>query len=297
MRQALFAVVLVAASFAGGAVVNGPGLRWAQSMAFGRLGLDDEGDHDAGASVGKGSRPDEIPSRPIPPLIVEPSIVSADGAKKADAPKPEAPTAKSDDVIKPASASPTPAPEPPPSDPGGLPGLAPVPEALAQVPPPVDPPAPLTTSRDRERAAIDLAAATATPPADRGPAKVPDDSKGQKAQNNKSIRPVSLADEVAVPATAPEPVPPASSPAPTASSDPADWAGVRKALRDLGVSRYGVEGEPGGRARFHCVIPLAGRRAVGQHFEAEGDDELQAARAVLRRVALWRATEAPDRTP
>ena len=30
MRQALFAVLLVAASFAGGAVVNGPGLRWAQ---------------------------------------------------------------------------------------------------------------------------------------------------------------------------------------------------------------------------------------------------------------------------
>ena len=26
-----------------------------------------------------------------------------------------------------------------------------------------------------------------------------------------------------------------------------------------------LAGEPGGRVRFHCVIPLAGRRAVGQH--------------------------------
>ena len=31
MRKALFAVVLVAASFGGGAAVNGPGLRWAQA--------------------------------------------------------------------------------------------------------------------------------------------------------------------------------------------------------------------------------------------------------------------------
>jgi hypothetical protein len=74
-------------------------------------------------------------------------------------------------------------------------------------------------------------------------------------------------------------------------ADPADWAGVRRALRALGVSRYGVEGEPAGRVRFHCVLPLAGRRAVGQHFEAEGDDDLQAARAALRRVTLWRASE------
>jgi hypothetical protein len=60
-------------------------------------------------------------------------------------------------------------------------------------------------------------------------------------------------------------------------------------MRALGVSRYGIEGEPGGRTRFYCIIPLAGRRAVGQQFEAEGDDELEAARTALRRVVLWRA--------
>jgi hypothetical protein len=62
-------------------------------------------------------------------------------------------------------------------------------------------------------------------------------------------------------------------------------------MRALGVARYGIEGEPGGKVRFHCLIPLAGRRAVGQQFEAEGNDEIQAAQAALKRVALWRATE------
>jgi hypothetical protein len=39
------------------------------------------------------------------------------------------------------------------------------------------------------------------------------------------------------------------------------------------------------------LIPLAGRQAVAQRFEAEGVDVLQAAQATLRRVALWRATQ------
>jgi hypothetical protein len=92
-------------------------------------------------------------------------------------------------------------------------------------------------------------------------------------------------------ATPPAPAsePPAEVVAATGSSG--DWAEIRRRMRDLGVSRYGVEGEPGGRVRFYCLIPLAGRRAVAQQFEAEGDDEIQAARTALRRVALWRATE------
>jgi len=74
---------------------------------------------------------------------------------------------------------------------------------------------------------------------------------------------------------------------------PDDWAAMRRKMRVLGVARYGIEGEPDGRVRFHCIIPLAGRRAVGQQFEAEGADEIEAAQTALRRVALWRATEHP----
>jgi hypothetical protein len=62
-------------------------------------------------------------------------------------------------------------------------------------------------------------------------------------------------------------------------------------MQALGVSRFTIEGQPGGRVLFSCLIPLAGRQAVAQRFEAEGADALQAARAALRRVALWRAAQ------
>jgi hypothetical protein len=68
---------------------------------------------------------------------------------------------------------------------------------------------------------------------------------------------------------------------------------IRQKMRALGVARYGFEGEPEGRVRFHCVIPLAGRRAVSQQFEGEGDDMIEAVQTALHRVALWRATELP----
>ena len=102
MRQALFAVVLVAASFAGGAVVNGPGLRWAQAMVWNRAGLGAEGT--------------EAPA-PTPPVA----------AKAEDRPASEAPLA-SQDAPRHATEKPR-APEP----------TAPTPP---EAPPAVPPPAP-----------------------------------------------------------------------------------------------------------------------------------------------------------
>lgn len=94
--------------------------------------------------------------------------------------------------------------------------------------------------------------------------------------------------------TEPTPVVPTLNPVPADNPVAApgrDWAGVRARLKEAGVTRYGVEGDLAGRVRFSCVIPVEGLRAVGHHFEAEGDDEFQAAEATLRRIALWRATE------
>ena len=59
----------------------------------------------------------------------------------------------------------------------------------------------------------------------------------------------------------------------------------------MGVNRYTLEGEPGRRTMFSCLIPLAGRQAVTQRFEAEGDDPVQAAQAALRRISLWQTTQ------
>lgn len=107
--------------------------------------------------------------------------------------------------------------------------------------------------------------------------------------------------ELAMPDTPLAPLPPSRTADPAVSpvsqapatgpTSPRDWSDLRRRMRDLGVTRYEVEGDPQGRSRFRCLIPLAGRRAVGQQFEGEGDDDYQAAEAALRRVALWKATE------
>ena len=44
MRQAIFVMVLVAAAFLGGAMVNGPGIRWVQSRLLDYMGLKDGGE-------------------------------------------------------------------------------------------------------------------------------------------------------------------------------------------------------------------------------------------------------------
>ena len=99
MRQAMFAVVLVAASFAGGAVVNGPGLRWAQTTAMNRLGLHSDDDESGNpspsdtASAPGTSEPsvaaDGIPASPIPPLVIEPSAAEPGKARGGDTDKPK----------------------------------------------------------------------------------------------------------------------------------------------------------------------------------------------------------------
>ena len=95
-----------------------------------------------------------------------------------------------------------------------------------------------------------------------------------------------------------------------------DWSTLASKMQALDVSRFTIEGQPGGRVVFSCLIPggppiaigpaeiqpggrvvfsclspLAGRHAVAQRFEAEGNDALQAAR-----VALWRAAQ-PTQQP
>ncbi len=88
-------------------------------------------------------------------------------------------------------------------------------------------------------------------------------------------------------------------PAPSAKNDTnssgssPDWAALRRKMQSLGVTRYTIEGEPDGRVIFWCLIPLAGRQAVAQRFEGEGDDESHAAQAAIRRIILWQATRSP----
>ena len=69
------------------------------------------------------------------------------------------------------------------------------------------------------------------------------------------------------------------------------WLILERKLQTLGVSRFTIMGEPRGRVVFSCLIPIAGRQAVAQQFEAEADDLVEAAQAAVRRIVLWRATQ------
>ena len=71
-----------------------------------------------------------------------------------------------------------------------------------------------------------------------------------------------------------------------------NWRTLQKRMTMLGVTRYTIDGSPGGRVSFVCVIPLAGRQAISERFEAEGDNEFQAAEAVMRRISLWQVSKA-----
>ncbi|SIO39739.1 hypothetical protein SAMN05444166_4362 [Singulisphaera sp. GP187] len=344
MRKAIFAVMLVGASFAGGAVVNGPGLQWAQTMILSHLNGGGESDDDEDEAADKAAAPKStVGQEPLAPIPSDPIAPIGATASAAPTSEPEAPKASAS-ALEPASAvadasrfsadqRPQPAAPTPPKSQNDRPlgsgsesaefSAAPPelkassdPEiALTKVPTPLptdpstpleplDPLPPLDLNDPNPNASANAKvkdngqgqgqgqgqdSGWADAPGSAPAAAVPPRSLGTNAITNA----IANAAASSKPAAAPDQAKNASALAVAAPRPPSDWAEIRRRMAALGVSRYGIEGEPNGKVRFHCVIPLAGRRAVAQQFEAEGDDELQAAEVALRRVALWRATENP----
>ena len=335
MRQALFVVVMVAAAFLGGAMVNGPAVRWTQARLLDYLGLK-EGEI---ASVDlQGSSPEATNSqepKPSPataaPTAHAPSVVIEEPSKKADTSHPSSSasvssksspsrgrsrsglkdkpqSAQNRDSSRlrnqglerpPASLPPLtaiPEPEAPrPSESGVKPGQA----APRETPglPELD--APLQPGRDGPATAAGQTVAehpTQAPglpaPLDPtvGPAILASLSPAPSTDSRAKAEAIALE---TVPPAAPLPSPAATGPAASTSSV-GDWAILRRKMQSLGVTHYTIDGQPGGRVNFSCLIPLAGRQAVSQRFEAEGDDEFQAAQAAMRRIALWRAAREPS---
>lgn len=239
VRQVMLVIAVVGAAFVGGAVVNGPGFRWAQERLLLYMGLQDEGEI---ATIDLPTAPDAAVATTDEPTAKEPTV--------------EKPTAKEPEV-KPATAAAAASAESPRP---ALSREAPAPKAEPKAT------EPFVASTDPKE--------TPPPPgAGDGPTKTPEPAP---APLDPSVAPAALAEPAA----------------PAAEPSGGDWAEIRGKLTAAGVSRYTIEGEPGGRVVFACLIPLAGKQAVSQRFEAEGDDEFQAARAVLKRVNLWRATQA-----
>jgi hypothetical protein len=323
MRQTLFVVVMVAAAFLGGALVNGPGLRWVQARLLDYLGLQDGGEITSIELPQPASNAAELGQEAPSPAGAQPGAqrpVSTSSSQLAKNGQPRlgqksstqpthrtAPELASSQVP---SASPS-----PPTRPLPLPALVPEP-AASQLP----------DLRGKPKQSLKKLSVRETPGTPENQIKKLGD-KGtptvQRQENQTpepipapldpevgtallaSRSPVGLAPGPVEPAK-PEPIPLESglerlpsqtltaagtvrerSSAPSAPE--AAWVALRKKLQALGVTHYAIEGEPGGQVSFWCLIPLAGRQAVSQRFEGKGDDEFHAAQAAIRRIMLWQA--------
>lgn len=298
MRQAIFVVVLVGAAFLGGAMVNGPGIRWVQSRLLDYMGLKDGGEIasiDLPPASSSNTEPHPLAGSPT---VAEPSSRSAAGQTGPIAKSKEGRTLDTISLLKGTAqvegSSPTrlsrestternsssTSPAPPA---GGLQQAARIDQPHlgphgSETPEPS--PAPLDPSVGPA-----LLASLSPSPQER-PARID------------RAKPEAIPLEVA-PSSTPSRLSAAASSAPSSSmpkssesggESGADWVSLRRKLQSLGVTRYTIEGEPSGHVVFSCLIPLAGRQAVTQRFEAEGDNELQAAQGAIRRISLWRAT-------
>ncbi len=274
MRQAIFVVVMVAAAFLGGAVVNGPGLHWVQARLLDYMGLQDGGEIASIDLPQATSDPAEPHRLGISPLAGQPNPQTTIPSVKSQAVK-QSPTGFS--AIKNS-------------------------EQTLSTPPGLEPPL------ESEKVASMAIGSGASPASGPSPAPL-DPSVGTAllASRSPSLAQPGAVDQPRPAAISLEIAPAASSPSPsslrtlapssTSTRDDAnssgsspDWATLRRKMQSLGVTRYTIEGETGGRVVFWCLIPLAGRQAVSQRFEGEGDDEFHAAQAAIRRITLWRAT-------
>jgi hypothetical protein len=276
VRQAILIVLLIAAAFLGGAFVTGPGLQWAKARLLRSLGLSNGGEIaevDLESSVIDSAEQPKSqiaartdPIAPMPQVAADHKSIKQDDFDRISQPKPSS---------MPADGSPGTSK----SDSSSLPSAT--------------PPRSVTKSSARDKPLIDnnVSLARDDSPADRSRPVTQAEKPPPPAQID-SLATISPATEAA---TDPErPLSTRRSPgskSPDASGD--EWSMLVRKMQSLGVSRYSVEGEPGGQVVFACLIPLAGRQAISQRFESSGDDVVQAARAALRRVILWRATQLP----
>jgi len=259
VRQVLLVIVLVGAAFGGGALVSGPGFRWAQEHLLDYMGLKDGGEIDTLELT-----PPPGAAKPgVAEPLAGPAAAKSAPATAASAPPP-APTPRATEPFTEAQAT-APAPSPSPA--------ADAPKA----------PAPAEPAQAAGAGMLGALNAMLTPP-----------KAAEPAPTDPALAPSSLPPLEAAPGPAPAP---AGTPPVAPSTPGGEWAEVRRKLDSAGVSRYTIEGEPGGRVVFACLIPLAGKQAVSQRFEAEGEDEFQAAQSVLKRINLWRASHAAPENP
>jgi hypothetical protein len=287
VRKAILVVMVVAASFLGGAFVNGPALQWVETRVLRSLGLTNGGEIlsvDLKPVVSSDTSGDELrlakqangtpegPCAPMPSLLTEHESSQHDNS---DRPSTLQAGPKSNSI-----GSALPSSQIPSTSPSSIKHPVVVTKSPEHRARPADPDVKQASAISRPADSDDLERADTNAKRDildTLAALLPSKSESSSAQLPSS----SL-------------LPPASTRKPVMGTSD-NWAVIERKLQSLGVSRYTIEGKPGDHVAFSCLIPLAGRQAIAQRFEAEGDDMVQAAQAALRRITLWRATQpAPD---
>jgi hypothetical protein len=288
VRHAILVVVLVTASFLGGAFVNGPGLQWAQTKVLRSLGLNNGGE--------------------ISLVDLKPAASSESGPDGSESPQPDAGAMQGPLAPMPSLLTEDKSPKHDVSDRHSVSQTA-TKTNSSGLGSPRSEPSSFSSSSTKRRPV--LATSSAGEPAPKDPnvapasAQPPPPPHGASSRLDPNVAPAILDSLAALlPSNSPSLGSHLSSSSPTALSlasvprSVADgnenWAVLERKLQSQGVNRFTMEGEPGRRVVFSCLIPLAGRQAVAQRFEAEGDDIVQAAQAALRRIALWRATQPPS---
>jgi hypothetical protein len=287
VRKAILVLMLVAASFLGGAAVNGPGLQWVETRVLRSLGLANGGEIalvDLKSAVGpetsvdesrlakQGTGSSEAPHAPIPSLLTEHESSQHDNSNR---PLTLQARPKSHSVGSDLSGSRIPS-----TSQSSIKDPIALTKALERQDSPADP---------------DVKQASATSHlVDSGDAVRPSPNAKPDIFDTLAALLPSNSDSSATQLPSSSSLPAASTQTPLISGSD-HWVIVERKMQSLGVSRYTIEGEPGTRVVFSCLIPLAGRQAIAQRFEAEGDDMVQAALAALRRITLWQAIQPTSR--
>jgi hypothetical protein len=283
VRKAMLVIVLVAASFLGGAFVNGPGLQWAETRVLRSLGLNDGGEIasvDLKPAVGSETRLDELrsakpgtsisegPRAPIPSILTEDESSQSDNADRPSALQTR-PKSNSVGVDTPSSEL-----------------RATAPSSMKQ---PVTPSKALKQQVTPADSNVKQASLSSRPVGSGDAERLDANAKPDILDTLAALLP-SNSESSASGSPAP-PSPPAASAQKRFLDGSDSWTVLERKMQSLGITRYTIEGQPGDHVVFSCLIPLAGRQAIAQRFEAEGDDMVQAAQSALRRITLWRATQ------
>ena len=289
LRKVLLVLALIAASFAGGAAVNGPGLKWIQGLIGDHL---HQGDAIPTLDVDDGPTGAVDPQAVANPGPAAKVAVEEAGVQPTEIPAAPAPLLGSglSREVRPAKSQSSTAPQPP--------AALPLPLVKA---PPTDPPAepsplpdpPQIAPKETEKAEEFAKPATALTGWEDAPGSTPATAVLPRVRLVKDRGPTTDPAVANTGAPGPSDPPPLDGPLPSspAVAVPAGWSSLRARMKTLGVTKFWVEGSPAGAATFRCVAALDKAGASPRQFEAEGDDEFQAADSALRRVAVWRAAE------